>query len=100
MWSFERERRVANIVVVVVVNLYEFAAIVTALSSCSSRSTVLVEDGRSPVLLVPYLGCVRLALRIRRPCWAPVFLDGCAIGLKSDAGVDNEMEEREVSKRI
>lgn len=101
VWSLERERRV----VVVVVNLYEFAAIVTALSCCSStssRSTVLVEDRRSPVLLVPYLGCVRLALRMRRPCWAPVLLAGCAIGLKGDAGEQNEMEreKRVVSEQF
>lgn len=66
-----------------IVNLNKFATVISALSmsSASSATSVLGQHGQP--LLLPYLGCVRLALRIRLPCWGPeLVLDAWAAGLK------------------
>lgn len=65
-----------------IVNLNKLAAIVTALSGPGATSAAILGQHRHPVLLLPYLGCVRLALRIRRPCCAAELLDGCDTGLR------------------
>lgn len=51
-----------------IVNLNKLAAIVTALSMSTRGPTSTILGKRRHSMLLLYLGCVRLALRIRRPC--------------------------------
>lgn len=98
-WSSTSECIAVNITVVVV-NLNKLAAVVSTLP-LSTSTPVLAEHGQPMLLLVPYLGCVRLALRIRRP-WAVVaelvlLLDGCATGLDGGGDGDKKKKKRVVS---